>query len=90
MVNFGFPLESIERLNDPALGGGVTLDLGVYTLQFVTFVMGGIAPDELKATGHCNETGCDASVAVALKYSNGRTALLSMNAKVILTILFQF
>ena len=88
MINFGFPLESVERLSNPALGGGVTLDLGVYALQFITLVMGEIEPEELKATGHCNDAGCDMSVAVALKYSYGRTALLSMSAIVIETILF--
>ncbi|MFM8956557.1 MAG: Gfo/Idh/MocA family oxidoreductase, partial [Actinomycetota bacterium] len=42
-ADFGFdaPTERQHRLNDPALGGGAVLDLGIYCLHFARFVLGG-------------------------------------------------
>lgn len=37
------------------LGGGATLDLGVYCVQFASLVMGGERPEKVVAAGHQNE-----------------------------------
>lgn len=37
------------------LGGGATLDLGVYCVQFASLVMGGERPQKVVAAGHLSE-----------------------------------
>jgi predicted dehydrogenase len=39
-VGWGVPRGTDNRLTDPALGGGVTLDMGVYALWFAQFAVG--------------------------------------------------
>lgn len=64
------------RLLNPALGGGATLDVGVYTLAVASFVFGG-EPEELHAAAHLGETGVDEQTAMLLRYAGGELALLS-------------
>ena len=59
------------------LGGGSTLDLGVYVLQFTNFIFGPEAPQTIKAVGHLNQEGVDLNMAAVLSYSGNRTAVLS-------------
>jgi predicted dehydrogenase len=58
-----------HRLNDPRLGGGALLDLGVYPLSFAHDLLG--APTEVVARGTLRETGVDASVATILRHAGG-------------------
>lgn len=58
-----------HRLNDPALGGGALLDLGVYPVSFAHDLLG--APTEVLARGTLRETGVDASVATILRHADG-------------------
>lgn len=46
-------LHSYSRKKE--LGGGATLDLGVYCVQFASLVMGGERPEKVVAAGHLNE-----------------------------------
>jgi len=70
-AEFGFvmPFDPIHRLFDPALGGGATLDLGIYPIQLGHLVLG--APDEVAATGHLGTTGVDEHVAAVLRHPGG-------------------
>lgn len=58
-----------HRLNDPRLGGGALLDLGVYPLSFAHDLLG--APTEVSARGTLRSTGVDASVATMLRHAGG-------------------
>ena len=51
-ADFGFalPFDPSHRLYDPALGGGSTLDLGIYPVQLCSMVFGG-PPDTIAAAG---------------------------------------
>ncbi len=75
-ADFGFeaPVDRQHRLNDPALGGGAVLDLGIYCLHFARFVLGG--HDSVTATGELNEQGVDIDATYVLRYSSGAEATL--------------
>jgi predicted dehydrogenase len=62
------------RLWDPSLGGGVTLDMGVYGLWFAQFAVG--RPVRLLATGQMID-GVDAQVAISIAADGGRLATVS-------------
>jgi predicted dehydrogenase len=62
------------RLFDPALGGGATLDLGVYAVSLAQHFLG--TPDTVTATGTHFPNGTDASVALHLAHDDGRAASL--------------
>lgn len=70
-AEFGFvlPHDPTHRLLDPALGGGATLDLGIYPIQLGHLVFG--EPDEVAATGHRGATGVDEHVAAVLRHPGG-------------------
>jgi predicted dehydrogenase len=63
------PADPAHRLNDPALGGGALLDLGVYPLSFAHDLLG--APVEVSASGRLKDTGVDADVATVLRHAGG-------------------
>lgn len=70
-AEFGFvlPFDPAHRLFDPGLGGGATLDLGIYPIQLGHLVFG--PPDEVAATGHLSATGVDEHVAAVLRHPGG-------------------
>ena len=77
-VAFGFRRKSdANRLTLPELGGGATLDIGVYAINFASMVFGGEKPQKIHAEGILGDTGTDDLVAVTLTYSGGRIAQLS-------------
>jgi len=61
------------RLFDPAQAGGALLDVGIYpvTLAYAAFGQ----PMELRAVAHVSG-GVDLSIAVAMRWDDGKTALL--------------
>lgn len=83
-ADFGFsaPREPQHRLNDPALGGGALLDLGIYCLHFARFVLGGhdtahnTVHNTVQATGELNDQAVDIDATYTLGYPNGATAVL--------------
>jgi len=62
-----------HRLNDPSLGGGALLDLGIYPISFAWELFG--APSNVVAQATFSETGVDDSVTVILGYEGGRKAV---------------
>jgi predicted dehydrogenase len=75
-ADFGFvaPRDPHHRLNNPALGGGALLDLGIYCLHFARFVLGG--HDTVNVTGELNEQGVDVDARYTLNYHSGARAVL--------------
>lgn len=60
----------IERLTNPELAGGVTLDMGIYPITFINFLL-----DELPQTSHSHcrfsDTGVDELATYLFKYPSG-------------------
>jgi predicted dehydrogenase len=56
-----------HRLNDPALGGGALLDLGVYPLSFAHDILG--PPSEVTARATLGGTGVEVAVATTLRHA---------------------
>lgn len=67
------------------MGGGAILDLGVYMLQFQQFVFRGLKPIKVVATGHLNKCGTDESCGAVITYPDGKMAMVSTSARVLLT-----
>ncbi|XP_060636463.2 trans-1,2-dihydrobenzene-1,2-diol dehydrogenase-like [Anolis sagrei] len=76
-AQLGFQMDDIPRLIDKKLGGGVTLDLGCYCVQFAAMVFGHEMPTSIVATGLLHDTGVDETVTVVLNYSGNRQAVLT-------------
>lgn len=60
-----------HRLLDPALAGGVLLDLGVYPLAFASFAASGARSVSVQAAGVLAATGVDAQVSALVGYGPG-------------------
>lgn len=71
-LGMAVPFDPTHRLYDRAVGGGATLDLGVYPVQLVSLVLG--APDRVQATGHLGPTGVDELMAATLHHPGGAVA----------------
>ncbi|XP_074029705.1 trans-1,2-dihydrobenzene-1,2-diol dehydrogenase [Leptinotarsa decemlineata] len=83
-VNFGFPLQNVDRVKSKTLGGGAILDLGVYILQFQQFAFRGLKPIKISVNGHLNSCGTDESCGAVLTYPGGKMAIVSASARVAL------
>lgn len=68
------PTDPHHRINDPALGGGALLDLGVYPVSFADDLLG--APSTVSAAATLSDQGVDARVAIQLGHESGATAQL--------------
>ena len=64
-----------SRLFAPELGGGATLDLGVYVISIAQHFLG--TPDSVTASGTRYPNGVDASAVIHLSYDDGRAASLA-------------
>lgn len=72
--NQNLPKDPAHRLNDPALGGGALLDLGIYPVSFAFDVFG--APVGIRAAASMTETGVDRQTAMIFEYGDGQQAVL--------------
>jgi len=79
-VDFGFPLEHVDRLNVKELGGSAILDIGVYILQFSQYAHRGLKPTSVKSWGHLNKHQTDDRAGAIITYPDGRFSMLSINA----------
>jgi predicted dehydrogenase len=75
-ASLGFPYspDGTSRLFDPALGGGVMLDLGVYTLSFTSQFLG--RPSDIVTRAVIGATGVDEQASVLLGFPSGAQACL--------------
>ena len=67
------PDDPKHRLNDPALGGGALLDLGIYPVSFAHDVLG--VPRRIHAEARFKPTGVDAQVSAILTHANDAVSL---------------
>jgi predicted dehydrogenase len=76
-ADFGFraPVDPDHRLFAPALAGGATLDLAVYTVQLCTLVLG--APERVVADGVIGSTAIDEVVAAILHHPGDRLGVIT-------------
>jgi predicted dehydrogenase len=72
--NQDLPKDPAHRLNNPHLGGGALLDLGVYPVSFAHDLLG--PPTEVRAIAAMTTTGVDRQVGVLLGHDDGRQAVL--------------
>ena len=72
--NQNLPKDPAHRLNDPALGGGALLDLGVYPVSFAFDILG--APERIRASAAMTATGVDRQTAAIFEYPDGQQAIL--------------
>ncbi len=72
--NQSLPKDPAHRLNDPALGGGALLDLGIYPISFAFDILG--TPSEVRASASMSATGVDRQTAAIFEYANGAQALV--------------
>jgi predicted dehydrogenase len=63
-----------HRVNDPTLGGGALLDLGVYAVAFALDVLG--VPTGVHASAVLSDQGVDARVAIVLDHPSGARSML--------------
>ena len=66
------PADPAHRLNDPRLGGGALLDLGVYPVSFASQLLG--PPGTIQAAATLTPAGVDGHVAAILSYPDGALA----------------
>ncbi|GAA0999096.1 Gfo/Idh/MocA family protein [Subtercola frigoramans] len=68
------PSDPSHRLNDPALGGGALLDLGIYPVSFAVDVLG--LPTRILASATKTSTGVDRQTAIIFEHGEtGRSVL---------------
>lgn len=78
-ANLGYLLSDKERIIKPELAGGALLDVGVYTLNFASMILG----DKISSmTSTCTlfDTGVDASGSITLIFEGGQMAVLYFSA----------
>lgn len=73
-ADFGFnaPYDPKSRLYDLALGGGSLLDVGIYPVFLVTFLLG--APLTIQSSSKLAPSGADEYCNILLQYPGGETA----------------
>lgn len=72
--NQNLPKDPQHRLNDPALGGGALLDLGIYPVSFAFDIFG--EPAKIQAAASMTATGVDRQTAMIFEYAEGQQAVL--------------
>ena len=72
--NQNLPTDPTNRLNDPKLGGGALLDLGIYPVSFAWDMLG--EPASIHAISTPTVTGVDAQTSMVFGYESGAQAIL--------------
>lgn len=75
-ANLGYVIDSVPRLQDPALAGGALLDVGVYPIHFAAMVFDGDIK-EIDGVCTCTGTGVDEQNSITLRYQDGKVAVLN-------------
>ena len=76
-VDFGFAASTdpLHRVNNPELGGGALLDLGIYPLSIASALLGPIT--SVVAQADMGPTGVDLQTAFMLRHASGAMAVCS-------------
>jgi predicted dehydrogenase len=69
------PTDPNHRMNDPRLGGGALLDLGIYPISFAVDVFG--LPERVDAVATYTSTGVDQRVSGVFEHEQGRHTLFT-------------
>jgi predicted dehydrogenase len=72
--NQKLPSDPEHRLNNPDLGGGALLDLGIYPVSFAWDILG--KPETIATNSSPTVTGVDRQTAILLGYADGKQAVL--------------
>jgi len=72
---FPFPRDPESRMWNPELGGGTTLDQGIYTLTLPYMTFG--IPSSITAKGAFTDSGVDSEASVLLTFPGGQQAQLA-------------
>jgi len=77
-ADFGYrsDFDPDSRIFNPELGGGALLDVGIYPIDFATWIMDQL-PKEIRSWAEIGETGIDEQSAYIFGYENGEMALLN-------------
>lgn len=77
-VSFGYrsDFDGSSRLFNPDLGGGALLDVGVYPISYVTYLMDKL-PDHVTASAYLGKSNVDEINVVAMRFNEGAVADLS-------------
>ncbi len=78
-ANLGYNIAFKERIQQPSLGGGALLDLGVYVLNFASMVFGNDVAD-IASICTFNNLGMDMQDSITLRYGDGKMAVLNATA----------
>ncbi|WP_394769650.1 Gfo/Idh/MocA family protein [Lacisediminihabitans sp.] len=72
--NQSLPTDPRHRINNPELGGGALLDLGIYPVSFAFDLFG--SPSTVLANAAKTQTGVDRQTAIIFGYPDGQQAVL--------------
>jgi predicted dehydrogenase len=80
-ADFGFAgtQDPLHRLNNPQLGGGGLLDLGIYPLSIAAALLGPVA--EVRAMALMGETGVDIQTGFTMKHAGGGMSVCSCSLR---------
>ncbi|MEO0359480.1 MAG: Gfo/Idh/MocA family oxidoreductase [Pseudomonadota bacterium] len=77
-IGFPAPTDPKSRFNDPALGGGALLDLGVYGVSMARWMLGPV--EDAAATLTQGATGADRIASVQLRHGGAAASILASHA----------
>lgn len=80
-ADFGFAAtqDPLHRLNNPELGGGALLDLGIYPLSIAAALLGPVA--EVRAMALIGETGVDIQTGFTMTHQGGGMSVCSCSLR---------
>jgi predicted dehydrogenase len=81
IADFGFAatLDPAHRVNNPALGGGALLDLGIYPLSIAADLLGPV--DNVQAQALMGPTGVDIHTGFTLRHTSGALSICSCSLR---------
>lgn len=80
-ADFGFSAtpDPAHRVNDPTLGGGALLDLGIYPLSIACALLGRV--ETVQALAIMGETGVDLTTAFTMRHAGGTLSVCSCSLR---------
>jgi len=80
-ADFGFSAtpDPAHRVNDPTLGGGALLDLGIYPLSIACALLGQV--ETVQAQAIMGETGVDLTTAFTMRHAGGTLSVCSCSLR---------